>query len=317
MGHDILDYLDQRLAAGYAASTLNTELRSLHAFLLYLQEQDVRLPLALLRLPFLKKPDRLPRFLTDEQVRRVRDDIEQRVTEARFAAQRRDAVLDRAAFYLMWHGGLRLGEVEELRLEDLDLPNRKVMVRQGKGQQDRAVYVTAAAVQAVRAYLAQRGQGPDTHVLLYRHLPVSKDLLRSRIKAAGERVGVKVTPHQLRHTCATQLLNAGCKITSIQQLLGHREIGSTLIYARVHDETVASDYYAAMARIEKSLEIPAKTADVKEPSNDDAVPRLQLLAVIDQLAVPQLGVELRLDLVTQMRHLLNHQTSPPALAMVC
>ncbi len=163
MGHDILDYLDQRLAAGYAASTLNTELRSLHAFLLYLQEQAVRLPLALLRLPFLKEPDRLPRFLTDEQVRRVRDDIEPRVTEARFAAQamssapprwpagrRRDAVLDRAAFYLtlaptawaqcgVWHGGLRLGEVEELRLEDLDLPNRKVMVRQGKGQQVRRV----------------------------------------------------------------------------------------------------------------------------------------------------------------------------------
>jgi len=52
------------------------------------------------------------------------------VTTARSAAQQRDALLDRAAFYLMWHGGLRLGEVEELRLEDLDLPNRKLMVRQ-------------------------------------------------------------------------------------------------------------------------------------------------------------------------------------------
>jgi len=74
----------------------------------------------LLRIPCLKQPDRLPRFLTDEQVRQLRADFEQRVTEARFAAQRRDALLDRAAFYLMWQGGLRLGEVEELRLEDLD-----------------------------------------------------------------------------------------------------------------------------------------------------------------------------------------------------
>jgi hypothetical protein len=112
-------------------------------------------------------------------------------------------------------------------------------------------------------------------------------------------------------------LNAGCKITSIQQLLGHREIGSTLIYARVHDETVASDYYAAMQRIEKSLEIPAKMEDVKEQPKEDTLPRTQLLAVIDQLALPQLGVELRLDLVAQMRHLLNGQTASPALAAVC
>ena len=161
------------------------------------------------------------------------------------------------------------------------------------------------------------GQGEDDHVFLYRHRPVCKDLLHCRIKAAGQRVGVKVTPHQLRHTCATQLLNAGCKITSIQQLLGHRRIDSTLIYARVHDETVASDYYAAMQRIEKSLEIPAKIEDVKEPTHEEILPRIQLLTMIEQLAVPQLCLETRLDLVTQMRHLLNGQTLEPALAAVC
>lgn len=118
----LLDYIDHCLVAGYAASTINEHLRTFHAFLLYLQEQDFHIPQALLRIPFLKQPDRLPRFLTDEQVRQLRDDFEQRVTQARFPARRRDALLDRAAFYLMWHGGLRLGEVEELRLTDLDLP---------------------------------------------------------------------------------------------------------------------------------------------------------------------------------------------------
>lgn len=313
---DLLDYIDHCLAAKYATSTINTQLRTFHAFLLYLREQDFRVPQAVLRIPFLKEPDCLPRFLTDEQVRKLRDDFEQRVTQAQFAAQRRDALLDRAAFYLMWHSGLRLGEVEELRLEDLDLPNRKLMVRQGKGRKDRAAYLTDAAVHALQEYLTVRGQGADDHLFLYRHLPVYKDLLRSRIKAAGKRVGVKVTPHQLRHTAATQLLNAGCKITSIQQLLGHRSIDSTLIYARVHDETVATDYYAAMARIEKRLEIPAKTSDVKEPTHAEALARTQLLAVIDQLAVPQLGIEVRLDLVAQMRHLLNGQTPEPMLAAV-
>ena len=91
----------------------------------------------------------------------------------------------------------------------------------------------------------------------------------------------------------------------------------TLIYARVHDETVASDYYAAMARIEKGLGIPVKTEAVKERPDESTLPRVQLLAVIDQLAVPQLGVEVRLDLVAQTRHLLNGQTPEPMLAMAC
>jgi site-specific recombinase XerD len=103
----LLDYIDHCLVAGYAPSTINDHLCSFHAFLLYLQEQDFCIPQALLRISFLKEPDRLPRFLTDEQVRKLRDDFEQRVTAARSAAQQRDALLDRAAFYLMWHGGLR------------------------------------------------------------------------------------------------------------------------------------------------------------------------------------------------------------------
>ena len=79
----------------------------------------------------------------------------------------------------------------------------------------------------------------------------------------------------------------------------------------------ATDYYVAMSRLEKSLEVPAKMGDVKEQPQDDALPRVQLLRMIDQLAVPQLCVETRLDLVAQMRHLLNGHTSQPALAAVC
>jgi site-specific recombinase XerD len=70
-------------------------------------------------------------------------------------------------------------------------------------------------------------------------------------KYYGKRSGFRSTPHQLRHSCATLLLNAGAPIFTAQTILGHRSIDSTLIYARVHDETVASDYYAAMGRIEK------------------------------------------------------------------
>jgi hypothetical protein len=136
------------------------------------------------------------------------------------------------------------------------------------------------------------------------------------LKYLDKRSGFRSTPHQLRHSCAALLVNAGAPIFTAQTILGHRSIDSILIYARVHDETVASDYYAAMSRIEKSLEIPAKIEDVKEQANADTSPRRQLLAVIDQLAMPQLCVEARLDLVAQMRHLLNDHTPQRALATV-
>lgn len=280
----LLDYVDHCLAAGYSVTTVNNRLRCFRAFLLFLQDQGYALPQALLRVPSLKQPDRLPRFLTDEQVRRLRDDFEQRVAQASSSCQRRDALLDRAAFYLLWQGGLRLGEVEDLCLEDLDLVGRRLTVRQGKGLKDRTVYLADAAVQALQDYLTVRGSGPTDHVFFYRNEPVRKDLIHSRIKAAGERVGVKVTPHCLRHTYATQLLNAGCRVTSIQRLLGHRRLNSTMVYARVHDRTVAADYYAAMAQIEKRLALSDEPVGEPARSGVEESDRAHLLGLVGRLA---------------------------------
>jgi integrase/recombinase XerC len=307
-----MDYVDHRLAAGYAVSGINADLRNFHTFLLFLQDQDIPVPQALLRVPSLKPPDSLPKFLTEEQVRSLRDEIEAGVTRASTPVQQRDALLERAAFYLLWQGGLRLGELEEVKLDDLDLPNRKLMVRKGKGLSDRAVYLTDTAVRAVRDYLPLRGLGPTDHLFLYRNEPLSKDLIRSRLQAAGKRVGVKAYPHRLRHTCATQLLNAGCRVTSIQKFLGHKRLNSTMVYARVHDQTVAEDYYAAMDRVELRLQI-APPAEVDE-SNDsqplDDGEREQLLDLAAQLAEPNLSPEERIELVERMRQVLNHNGLP-------
>lgn len=131
-------------------------------------------------------------------------------------------------------------------------------------------------VQALQVYLAVRGMGPTDHVFLYRNKPVCKDPIRSRIKAAGDRVGVKVPPRRLRHTCATQLLNAGCRVTSIQKFLGHRRLNSTMIYARAHDKTVANDSYAAMAQVESRLALPIDIPSIS-PS------RHELLVLLDML----------------------------------
>lgn len=311
---DIFAYIDQRLAAGYAASGINQDLRHFQAFLRFLQEQDFAVPQALLRLHGLKEAQRLPRFLTDAQVHSLRDDFERQVAQAANAAQRRDTLLDRAAFYLLWHAGLRLGEVEELRLEDLDLPGRRLTVRRGKGLRDRTVYLTTMATRALQAYLDLRGLGSADHVFLYRNAPLCKDLVRDRLHAAGARAGVKVSPHRLRHTFATQLVNAGCKITTIQQLLGHQRINSTLIYARVHDRTVAEDYYAAMEIVEQRLSLPAP--DATEPDSEPAKvkPDANVNVLLAQLRAPHLDLDARLALVTQLHTALQGTIPEPQMA---
>jgi site-specific recombinase XerD len=317
----VLDYVDRRLSAGYAITGVNNDLRTLHTFLLFLQEQGYNLPHSLLKLPFLKQPDPLPRYLTDEQVKKLREEIERGVREARLASHRRLALLIRAAFYLLWQGGMRLGEVEELRLEDLDFPQKRLSVRDGKGRKDRTVYLTETAIRALQEYLAVRGEGSGDHVFLYRNAPLKKDLIRAQLKYAGERVGVKVYPHRLRHTCATQLLNAGCRVTSIQRFLGHKELSSTMVYARAYDQTIANDYFHAMLRVEQRLDTSIlRQAQDNASLSAGIVPKedtmgdvkVQVVQLIERLEVPELDYEERVGIAAQLREMVRlEQEHPP------
>jgi hypothetical protein len=152
------------------------------------------------------------------------------------------------------------------------MTQQQLIIRGGKGQKDRTIYLTESACTALTTYLTQRGNSDYNHVFLYRHQPLSKDLVRNRIKAAGQRAGVKVTPHQLRHTYATQLVNAGCPITTIQALMGHKRLSTTLIYTQIHNRTVADDYYTAMAKVEKGLAEQLKPTIPPEANSNDTAP---------------------------------------------
>jgi hypothetical protein len=137
---------------------------------------------------------------------------------------------------------------------------------------------------------------------------LKKDIIRSQLKYAGERVGVKVYPHRLRHTCATQLLNAGCRVTSIQRFLGHKELSSPMIYARAHDQTVADDYFAAMQRVEQRLEIvpneqedtctPERTSGRCERSRSMGDVKVQVVQLLQRLELPELRYEERLGITS-------------------
>lgn len=274
------DYVDVRLAAGIKPTTLNGELLALQAFLQFVADLERPVCPRMLRVETLKEGPRLPRDVPPDQLRRLMAQIEAEAAAAH-AGIRRMGVMDRAWFLLMLHCGLRTGEVRRLRMADLNLAERRVRIEQSKGLKDRVLYLSPDAVEALWAYLDVRGPadgGPhDGHVFTYRHLPLSYSYCYKRLLTYGKRCGLHVTPHQLRHTCATLLLNAGAPILTVQVILGHKYIDTTLGYARLYDGTVAADYYRAMAVIERRL-APAPHPDAPPPTSG------QLLALVDALS---------------------------------
>ncbi|GAB4506926.1 MAG: hypothetical protein Fur0017_31750 [Anaerolineales bacterium] len=313
----ILAFIDHLLDEKYASTTVNCYILTMRGFLLFLQQEGWSVPHALLRVKTLQTPDNLPKYLRDEQIIRLRDEIQARVKAAARSSHVRQALLDRAVFYLLWHGALRLGEVEELHLEDLNLSGRRLSIRDGKGRKDRTVYLTDLAVKALREYLQVRGVGVTEHVFLYRNAALNKSFIGSFLKTLDDKVDVKVYAHRLRHTAATQLLNAGCSITSIQKILGHKNIRTTLIYAKDYDQTVADDFYTAMARVEARLSlIPTGEAAPGEPEEKQdevvKVPTVKLMNWMERLSRPELGQKERLEIAECLRQALSSPVAPAA-----
>ncbi len=255
----VLHFIKARLDAGRSASTVNGSLSSLRSFLNFLKEDDVPVHPSLENIQRLKETERLPRYMTAEQVTRLKNEIETNISRADNHVKQYDALLIRAVFYLLWQGTLRSGEVELLRFSDFYISKanqaKRLFIRDGKWRKGRSVYLTDVALKALRDYLAVRGVEKLRDFVFVRNgLPLKKGFIARRLKAIGRQFDVNVSPHRLRHTFATQLLNVGCRVTSIQKLLGHTNLNTTMTYARAFDRTVMLDYFQAMDSMESQPE---------------------------------------------------------------
>jgi integrase/recombinase XerD len=253
-------FVDAQLAAGLKSTTVNRYLTDLWAFLRHLEEREQPVNPSVFRVKRPRQGDSLPRFLSETDYRR----LESTLWQATQAGERDDR-LDRAWFYLLSEAGLRLSEVRDLRLGDIDLPAQRLMVRHGKENRDRTVPLSPTLMAALEAYLPLRGAAQTDQLLIFRQQALKPGLIETRLHRYGQQAQVEVSPHRLRHTLATRLLNEGMPITSLQHLLGHERLDTTLLYARVHNETVRQDYERANARLspETSLAVALFDAPIQ------------------------------------------------------
>jgi site-specific recombinase XerD len=242
---NILSFIEHLLHKRLHPKTINCYLDSIRGFYDYLiNEEQVRISHPVKRRYALRLPQPLPRHLRDEEIPMFLDAI----TDPR----------DRAMFMLMLRCGLRVQEVAELTVAALDLRRSQLFVHEGKGCKDRVVYLSRDASHALIEYLRVRASSQAKRIFLvakgrFMGKPISVRGIQKRMEEYAKKVGIKVCCHQLRHTMATQLLNADADLVSVQDLLGHTRIKTTQRYCRVSNLKVQRDYFKAMDIIQQRL----------------------------------------------------------------
>ena len=178
----------------------------------------------------------LPKFLTEDEINRL------------FAApdiSTEEGIRDRAVLEIMYATGLRVSELVNLKQTDVDLLAGLVRCH-GKGNKERRVPLGKSAIHWLQQYAAVKagyGKQSSPNVFLYRGRPFTRQIAWSMIKRHAERVGIKnVSPHTLRHSFATHLLQHGADSRSVQALLGHSDISTTQIYTHITDMHLRSAY---------------------------------------------------------------------------
>jgi integrase/recombinase XerD len=176
----------------------------------------------------------LPKSLAEGEVGEM---LEKTATAARAADADGLSLRDHAILELLYAGGLRVGEICALRVEDLHLDQARAQVR-GKGDKERIVPLGRSAVEALERYLALGRPGlvkagvQRALFLSVRGNPLTRQWVWEMVRAASPS-GNKVSPHKLRHSCATHMVEHGADLRSVQTLLGHADIATTQVYTHV------------------------------------------------------------------------------------
>lgn len=251
---EIKMYIEYLLDRRLAPRTINCHLSSIRLFYDYLvNEENVVIKNPVVTGLMLREPHPLPRYLPDHDVEKF----------MRCVSSKRDF----AIFMLMLRCGLRVQEVANLTLDVIDYRRSRILVRAGKGAKDRIVFISNDAAVALSVYLRERPVTKEKRIFLAkkgrcRGKPISVRAIQKRVEKHAKISGIPVTCHRLRHTMATQLLNANADLVSIQEILGHTKIKTTQRYSKLSNLKAQRDYFQAMELVIKKAQINRLAGDI-------------------------------------------------------
>ena len=238
---DIGSFVEYEQDRGLRPISIIGYLRALYAFIAHLVKEEI-LPHAIMQRKIrIQEPETLPKAIPQEDIQLLLDAIA--------------SVRDRALILLLLRTGMRIGELLETQINDIVLSDRKILIYLGsKNYQGRAVYFSEDAEHALKHWLRIRDSkkrylfyGPTLERLSY---STAWGVMRKTLERAGL-VHKKYSLHSLRHTFATDMINAGMRVEVLQKLLGHKSIELTMRYAKLSAKTREQDYFRAMQIIEQ------------------------------------------------------------------
>ena len=238
---DITDFVRLAQGAGLAPSTINLSLSVLTEFFDFLREEGLMKvqPISKRRHRLLA-PTTLPKPMPEADL----------VTFFKAI----DSTRDRLLFLLMLRCGLRVSEACALTWDAFDLASETIRIDNGKGQVDRIVYLSSDVSRGLKAWRARRPTSPFLFPSRkVEGMPIGRrnvfQMMKKYLRAAG--ITHSYSPHCLRHTFATHLLNAGVTLEVLKELMGHRSIQNTIKYTQLYEATKRGQYNAAMERVER------------------------------------------------------------------
>ncbi|MFC1892330.1 tyrosine-type recombinase/integrase [Thermodesulfobacteriota bacterium] len=233
-------FIEHEQDRGLMPKTVSTRLRGLIAFFRFLSEREIISPNVLKHRMRVKVPDSLPRAIDPEDVLQLLSVIKK--------------PRDRAMILVLLRTGMRIGELLNTTLKDINLKEKRIEIYEAqKNWEGRVVYISDDAGAALKIWLAYRkSEGP---YLFYGRggRPLCYEAARDLFCKYLEKAGLSYkgyTLHCLRHTFASELLNASMRLECLQMLLGHKSIEMTRRYARLTDNTRKTEYFRAMTIIE-------------------------------------------------------------------
>lgn len=240
----ILDYLKKLDEEGYTNTSISRQIASFRGFYHYLEENKLIDCNPFLKVHNPKTKRRLPSTLNYEEIRKLLDEVELKTP--------RD-YMEHAIFELLYATGIRVSELTSLEEKNIDFKEMTIRVT-GKGNKERIVFFGEYAKEALLNYLKVRD---ELNIKNSKNLFINKkggvlsrnsvyEILKNRVEKLC--IGHPVSPHTLRHTFATDMLQNGASIRTVQELLGHEKLSTTQIYTHLTQEYVRKEYLDKMPR---------------------------------------------------------------------